>query len=317
MHGMHTMGYEDLNFIYLMDALYQERSVSRAADRLGMTQPAVSHGLSRMRAKFDDELFVRSGSGMSPTPKGERIALGAHRALKLIQADIWEGPTFEPRESTRTFTVGMTDMGGTVILPKVIQMMSTESPLISIKPVAVRPTEVSSLLEDGVIDIAWGYFGHLSEKLYQQTLFRRSLIGIIKKGPGKAKEMDFERFVSTPHVLASATTQTNELLKQKVAEKKRNLHIALEVPYLLAIPGIVAGSNYIATVPDELAALFLRIAAIEVFVLPLSIPDIAVKQYWHARFNNDPAHQWFRSLVLGCFISHSSNKSSYSAEKLV
>jgi DNA-binding transcriptional LysR family regulator len=301
MHHIHIMNYEDLNFLYLIDALYQERSVSRAAERLDLTQPAVSHGLSRMRVKFGDELFVRSGSGMSPTPTGERIALGAHRALELIQSDIWDGPSFSPAKSDRTFVVGMTDMGGTVILPQVISVTSTEAPSIHIKPVAVRPAEVSELLESGLIDLAWGYFGHLSEKLYQQTLFRRSLTGIIRKGKRKTKRMDFETFVSTPHVIASATSQTNELLQQKIREQGQTLRIALEVPYLLAIPRIIAGSDYIATVPDELADLFLRLADIEVFKLPLPIPDIAVKQYWHARYNGDAGHQWFRKMVQNCF----------------
>jgi DNA-binding transcriptional LysR family regulator len=294
------MSYEDLNFLYLIDALYREGSVSRAAERLALTQPAVSHGLSRMRQKFGDELFVRSGAGMSPTPMGERIALGARRALEVIQADIWDGSSFNPAKSDRTFAVGMTDMGGTVILPRVIKVLSAEAPFIRLKPVAVRPAEVSELLESGVIDAAWGYFGSLSEKLYQQTLFRRSLIGIIRKGEGKTRKMTFEKFVSMQHVFASATSQTNDLLQQKIKEQGHTLHVALEVPYLLAIPGIVAGSDYIATVPNELAELFLRLAEIEMFALPLSIPAIAVKQYWHARVNGDTGHQWFRTLVQTC-----------------
>lgn len=295
------MAYEDLNFLNLIDALYQERSVSRAAERLDLTQPAVSHALNRMRRRFGDELFVRSGAGMSPTPIGERIARGAHRALELIQADIWDGPTFNPAISDRTFVVGMTDMGGTVILPRVIKALFVDSPMLKIKPVAVRPAEVGDLLESGVIDLAWGFFGNLSDKLYQQTLFRRSLTGIIRKGKRGRKKMDYETFVSTPHVVASATTQTNDLLQQKVIEQGQRLRIAMEVPYLLAIPGIIAETEYIATVPDELAALFLRLAEIEVFELPLPIPDIAVKQYWHARYNGDAGHQWFRKMVQGCF----------------
>ncbi|WP_229503626.1 LysR family transcriptional regulator [Massilia putida] len=303
MNTLHAMNYDDLNFLYLIDALYRERSVSRAALRLDLTQPAVSHGLARMRAKFGDELFVRSGAGMAPTPVGERIALGARRVLDLIQSDIWDGPTFHPATSTRTFAVGMTDMGGTVILPRVISALAVQAPGVTIKPVAVRPREVSEQLESGAIDAAWGYFGNLGDALYQQTLFRRALTGIVGKQRREAGPIDFDAFVQARHVMATATTQTNALLEQKVKERGATLRVALEVPYLLAIPGIVAGSDYLATVPAELADLFLRLAEIEVFELPLAIPAIAVKQYWHARYHVDAGNQWFRSVVKGIFAA--------------
>src|SRR5690606_19505199 len=103
----------DLNFLYLVDALYREGSVSAAARRLDLTQPAASHALNRLRARFGDPLFVRSGAGMTPTPTGERMARGAARALALIRSDVLEEPRFDPGQSERRFTVGMTDMGGT------------------------------------------------------------------------------------------------------------------------------------------------------------------------------------------------------------
>lgn len=301
MNRVHKVKQEDLRFLYLLDALYQERGVSRAADRLGLTQPAVSHGLNRMRLQFDDALFVRSGAGMAPTPLGERLALAARRVLELVQSEIWEGESFSPTQSDRVFTVGMTDMGGTVILPKVVHALGEASATVRIRPVAVRPTEVNTLLEKGVIDLAWGYFGDLSEKLFQQTLFRRSFVGIIRRGDPAASTMDFNTFVQRAHVFASVTTFSNELLQRTVKARGRKLQVALEVPYLMAIPGIVAGTSYLATVPDEVAEIFLRIADIQTFVLPLPIPAISVQQYWHARYNDDAAHKWFRATVRSCF----------------
>jgi len=294
------MAQQDLNFLYLVDALYREGSVSRAARRLDLTQPAVSHALNRLRAKFGDQLFVRAGPGMAPTPMGERVAQGARRALALIQSDILDGPGFEPRQAERTFAVGMTDMGGTVIMPKVMQALQRQAAGVRIKPVALRPADVGAMLESGAVDVAWGYFGHLSGGLYQQTLFRRALTGIRRKQQGR-RPMTLQRFVDTPQVVANATALTNELLRQKLKERGHTLRIALECPYILAVPAIVAGTDYIATVPDQLAKLFLRLAEIEMFRLPLAVPDVTVKQHWHARLNDDPAHRWFRSLVFGCF----------------
>lgn len=295
----HEQATQDLNFLYLVDALYREGSVSGAARRLNLTQPAVSHALNRLRARFGDQLFVRSGAGMAPTPMGERVAHGARRALALIQADILQEPQFDPRHTERRFKVGMTDMGGSVILPKVMQRLDQKAPGITVQPEVAAPSEIGLMLESGRIDVAWGYFGHLGPGLYQQSLFRRALIGIRRKSRRK-EAMTLETFVSTPHVLADATAGTNELLRQRLKERGHTLKIALECPYILAVPAIVAGTACLATVPDELAEVFRRLAEIETFELPLPMPDITVKQHWHARFNDDAGHRWFRALVFEC-----------------
>ncbi len=299
---MTTASAQDLNFLYLVDALHREGSVSRAAERLGLTQSAASHGLNRLRERFGDQLFVRTGSRMTPTPEGERVAQGARRALALIQEEIWNKREFDPMRAERTFVVGMTDMGGTVALPPVLKALRTQAPQIRVEPMAVQPEEVGSLLDSGKLDLAWGYFGHLKGALYQQTLYRRPLIGIWRKGRGA--QVDFETFVSASHVLASATTRTNELLRQLVRARGRELKTGLACPYILAVPAIVAGSDYIATIPEELARLFERLAEIDLFELPLEVPDIVVKQHWHARDNDDAGHRWFRSLVFGILSAH-------------
>jgi len=297
------MDLQDLNFLYLMDALYREGSVSRAALKLNLTQPAVSHGLNRLRAKFQDRLFVRVGAGMAPTPLGERIAMGARRALDLIQADILDAPQFDPLQAKNTFVVGMTDMGGTIILPRVVQLLSIKAPQMRVVPVALRPHEVNDMIESAAVDLAWGFFGHLNRSLYQQTLFRRPLIGIRRKSRAKRAVLSFEEFVGALHVFATATAVTNDLLQQKVKERGGVLQVALECPYILAVPAIVANSDYVATVPDELARLFSRLAEIETFPLPLEMPDVLVKQHWHARNNDDVAHRWFRSFVADSFAA--------------
>lgn len=289
----------DLNFLYLVDALYREGSVSRAAHRLNLTQPAVSHALNRLRVRFGDQLFVRSGAGMTPTPMGERVAQGARNALALIQSEILDEPLFDPLHTERCFKVGMTDMGGSVILPKVLQRLERHAPGITVQPEVATPFEIGHMLESGRIDVAWGYFGHLKPGLYQQSLFRRALIGIRRKSRRK-ETMTLEAFVNTPHVLADATAQTNELLQQRLKERGYTLKVALECPYILAVPAIVAGTECLATVPDELAALFRRFAEIDTFELPLPMPEITVKQHWHARFHDDAGHRWFRTQVFEC-----------------
>ncbi|QRX81729.1 LysR family transcriptional regulator [Glaciimonas sp. PAMC28666] len=291
------MNVPDLNFLYVVQALFEEKSVSRAARRLGLTQPAVSHALGRLRVIFQDDLFVRAGAVMAPTPTGERVAMGAIRALALIQQDIWDARTFDPLTTTRTFSVCMSDMGMMVLLPRLLGALQQYAPHATLKPIQVQSLELASVLQDGAIDLAIGYLGKMGENLYQQALLRRSLVGIIRQRKNKKPAITLERFINSKHVLAGTLALTNQLLAEELRLLGARLMIAIEVPYLLSVPSVVATSDFIACVPSELAELFSRLADIEVFELPVHLPDLTVKQFWHARFHDDPVHQWFRKLV--------------------
>lgn len=288
----------DLNFLYVIDALHGEGSVSRAADRLGLTQPAVSHALGRLRQAFGDELFVRSGAGMAATPVGERIAAGARRALDIVQREIWEPPSFAHATTRRRFRVCLSDMGGTVLLPRLVKALASAAPGATIVPIQAKPEEIGKQLEDGITDLAIAYVGSLGIKLYQRPLFRRSMVGIARAGAtGARPRMSLARFVEARHVIASTLALNNEVLRKELRRRGKTLEVALEVPYLLAVPGIVADSDLLATVPAELAVLYSKLAAIEIFPLPVRLPDLVVKQYWHARYHHDAGHRWFRGLV--------------------
>lgn len=310
------MNTPDLNFLYVIQALYEEKSVSRAAERLGLTQPAVSHALSRLRASFEDDLFVRAGPVMAPTPTGERIARGAARALQLIRNEIWDARGFDPAGSARTFSVCLSDMGMIVLLPRLLAALRDHAPNATLNPIQVPSTELALALQDGSIDLAIGYLGRMGENLYQQALFRRALVGIERgsappdapaarrKGRRAAaaqedglQTMPLERFIASEHVLAGTLALTNQLLEDELRKQGRRLKVGVSVPYLLTVPGLVATSDYIACVPSELADLFSRLADIRMFRPPVPLPDLVVKQFWHARFHNDAGHRWFRQLV--------------------
>jgi len=291
------MNVPDLNFLYVVQALFEEKTVSRAADRLGLTQPAVSHALARLRAIFQDDLFVRAGAVMAPTPTGERIALGAIRALAVIQQDIWDAKAFDALTTTRTFSVCLSDMGMIVLLPRLLGALRERAPHATLKPIQVPSLELASALQDGALDLAIGYLGKMGDNLYQQALFRRSLVGIVRNGKRKKKPMTLEQFIDCKHVLAGTLALTNQLLQEELLKHGARLMVGVEVPYLLTVPSLVATSDFIACVPSELAELFSRLADITMFELPVRLPDLTVKQFWHARYHNDTAHRWFRSLV--------------------
>ncbi|BCZ81157.1 LysR family transcriptional regulator [Paraburkholderia terrae] len=292
------MDQPDLNALYVIEALALERSVSRAADRLGLTQPAVSHALARLRESFQDDLFVRAGAVMAPTPVGEKVIDGVQRALAVIRQDIWQAKSFDAATTARTFSVCLSDMGVIVLLPRLLAALHAQAPNATLRPIQVPSVELASALQDGEVDLAIGYLGRLGENLHQQSLFRRSLVGIIAgSGTRKTVKMSLERFVASRHVVSATLAITNQLLEKELRRQGMKLRIGVDVPYLLAVPGLVANSDYIAVVPEELAALFSRLAAVDVFTLPIPLEDLTVQQFWHARYHNDAGHRWFRALV--------------------
>ncbi|AJP57566.1 LysR family transcriptional regulator [Pandoraea vervacti] len=294
------MEYPDLNFLYVVDALMTERSVSRAAQRLGLTQPAVSHALGRLRTRFGDDLFVRAGAVMAPTPTGERVAEGVARALLLIRQDVLGAQAFEPTQTRRTFSVCLSDMGMIVLLPRLLAALAEQAPMATLRPIQVPASELGTTLQDGEADLAIGYLDRMGEHLHQQRLFTRSLVGIRRRVPRRragGAPMDAETFMKTRHVVAATLAMTNELLAGELRKRGTRLNVGVEVPYLLAVPGLVANSDFVAVIPNELADLFGKLANVDVFALPISLPDLTVRQFWHPRFHNDPGHRWFRKLV--------------------
>ncbi|MFM0101344.1 LysR family transcriptional regulator [Paraburkholderia nemoris] len=288
----------DLNFLYVLQALADERSVSRAADRLGLTQPAVSHALGKLRTLFQDDLFVRAGPVMAPTPVGEQLIEGVARVLAMVQQEIWSTKAFDATTTERTFSVCLSDMGMIVILPRLLAAFRERAPLATLKPIQLPSMELAGALQDGKVDLAIGYLGKLGDNLHQQSLFRRSLVGIVKAGTKRKKvSMTLEQFVERKHVVAGTLALTNQLLERELRQQGARLKVGVEVPFLLAVPNLVAMSDFIAAVPDELATLFARLANVEVFPLPIKLPDLTVQQFWHARFHNDAGHRWLRGVV--------------------
>lgn len=288
----------DLNFIYLVIALGEERSVSRAAERLGLTQPAVSHALRKLRLQFKDDLFVRAGKETVPTPVGQRLIDGGRQVLSAVDKEIWHAKAFDPLTTERVFPVSLSDMGMIVILPKLLGALRKEAPHASLKPVQVPARQISGALEEGDIDLAIGYLDRLDGSLHQQSLFVRPLVGIVKGGSTRKRvSMPLDAFIASRHAVSSALSITNQLIEKELKRHGAELNVGVEVPYLLAIPSIVAETDFIAAVPEELAQLFSRMANVDVFTLPIEVPDLRVRQFWHARYQRDAGHQWFRALV--------------------
>jgi DNA-binding transcriptional LysR family regulator len=288
----------DLTFLYLLEALYEERSVTGAANRLGLSQPALSHALARLRGRFGDQLFVKTSSGMQPTPLAERLALSSSRALQVVRQEILRTVPFDPRRSERSFTICLSDMGGAVLLHRIVKRIAADAPKVRIRPLQVLPEEIAAQLEAGAIDLAIGYYPNILGPLYQQSLFRRAHVCIVRSGHPKIRStLSVRQFVETPHVLPTIMSGANKYVDVALRKMGLSRNIAVEVPYLLAVPNIIAETDYIAMVPGELAELSQKVASVRILPMPVKLPMLVVKQYWHRRFHTDSDGKWLRSTI--------------------
>jgi len=288
----------DLQFLYLLEALFEERNVTAAADRLGLSQTALSHALARMRVRFADPLFIKTSSGMQPTPMAERMALSAKRALEVVRQEILRVQPFDPLTSDRRFTICLSDMGGAVLLHRIVKAMARNAPNVRIQALQVVPGEIATELESGGIDLAIGYYPDIKGPLYQQALFRRDHVCIVRSDhPTIDDALSLEQFVATPHVLPTIISAANKFVDDELAKLGLRRQIALEVPYILAVPNIIAETDYIAMVPAELAELSKRVAPVRSLRMPIEPPLLVIQQYWHRRFHADPDGKWLRTIV--------------------
>jgi DNA-binding transcriptional LysR family regulator len=287
-----------LDFLFLLEALLEEKNVRAAADRLGLSQPALSHALARLRVRFDDPLFVKTPAGMQPTPLAARLASSSKRALDVVRNEILNTITFEPRATARTFVVCLSDMGEAVHLHRILKRFGAEAPNARIRLVHLHVGEIAKQLETGDIDLAVGYYPELNGGLFQQTLFRCKQVWIVRADHTRiADTLSLRQFVETPHVVATPMAGASHYVDQALKKKKLRREVGLEVPHLSSVPNLIANSDFIALVPAELADLYGKLAALRVLDPSVKTPLLLIKQFWHRRFNADPQNQWLRSVV--------------------
>lgn len=215
-----------------------------------------------------------------------------------MQEEIWGTTSFDAATTTRAFSVCLSDMGVIVLLPRLLAALRTRAPNAMLRPIQLSSLELASALQDGALDLAVGSLGKMGENLHQQPLFRRSLVGIVKGGTTRKKfRMTLDEFVERKHVVPGTLALTNQLLEKELRRHGATHKVGIDVPYLLAVPSLAATSDFIAAIPNELAELFARLAHVDVFPLPITLPDLTVQQFWHARHHNNAGHRWFRRLV--------------------
>lgn len=292
----------DLNLLVVFNQLLIDKRVSTVADTLGLTQPAVSNALKRLRAVMKDELFLRTSRGMEPTPLAQQMAEPVAYALGAIHGALNQQATYDPTSSTRTFTLAVTDIGEIYFLPTLMEIVTQTAPNTRISTVRNTAVSLKEDMEAGRVDFAIGLIPNLQAGFFQRRLFKQRYVCMFRRGhPAADQPMTLDLFQSLEHVVVvSAGTGHGEVdtMLERAGIRRR---VRLVVPHFVAVGHILHSTDLIATVPERFA---MRCAGPYDLVYvphPAPLPEIAIKLFWHARYHRDPANRWLRQLLFDHF----------------
>ncbi len=289
----------DLNLLAVFHALSQDLSTTRAATRLGLSQPAVSHALNRLRETFGDPLFVRASRGLIPTKRALELRDPVERLLADAETLLSGARAFDPRKEIREFRISTTDYFEVVALPRLLRVLSKEAPGITIVSRPSQGNLPKEQFENRTIDLAVaGYYGDLPEGYYQQTVFKDDFVCVGKKGnPHFKPTLTLKKYSEARHLLISP--QGDMKSRSSAAFKKHKLeqHFQAGVSSFISPGWMICESDLLLTCPRKLALAWQKHLPVEIAKLPFTLEGIAVVQVWHARSHKDPAHMWMRNLI--------------------
>jgi DNA-binding transcriptional LysR family regulator len=293
----------DLNLLVAFDALMAERSVTRAGTRIGRTQPAMSAALSRLRTLLRDELFVRSPTGLQPTPRALDLAEPITRALGEIQRTLEFTHEFDPSTSTIALTVGLSDHPTFLLLPRLVAILRNKAPGITLQ---VRNftnrDDAINMLDGGEADLTIGVPPTPTGRILNVRLFDEHFICILRKNhPAAGSELSLENFLSQSHLLVSPENERFGVVDVALANMGLKRRLALTLPHMYAAPALIASSDMIATVMEGVVSASGHADKLAVLKPPLELEPVQFVMSWHRRNDTHPAQRWFRSCVAAAF----------------
>lgn len=295
-HSMH-IDVLDLNLLRLFDAVYETRSVSRAAERLGLTQPAASQGIGRLRRLLDDALFERVAGGVKPSPRAERLAPAIRSALATIEQALNEEERFDPKQSLRTFQLHMSDIGEGHFLPTLMAELRTQAPNVRIETKYIEPAALVDALDTGLVSLAFGFLPHLKGMQSYPLLEDHYLVLVRNSHPVAQRKPGGKALAAALHQLEYVAVRTHADTTRILRSLRLEDRLRLTVEHFTALPSIVRATDLAAVLPKEIASTF---STDEYAVLDPDFPmaRFTVSLHWSKRFENEPGNRWLRQLVI-------------------
>lgn len=292
----------DLNLLITFEAVMKERSVTRAAAAVGLSQPAVSSALGRLRRIVGDPLLVRTSHGMLPTPRAERLMASVDEALRILRASLQAPRPFDPAASRRTFRLLVSDIGEIVYLPRLVEHVRRLGLEIKIHVLPAEAAQNAEALKSGTADLALGLFLNLRRGFEQERLFTDSFVCMVRADhPTIGNTLNLSQFLAAEHVVVMSQGVSDGIVEQTLSDMGHTRKVALRVPHFLAVPLIVARTNLLVTVPERLGKIYADMRRTRLLRLPFVMPTIEIRLYWHRRFDNDAGNRWLRSAITELF----------------
>lgn len=293
----------DLNLLRVFDAVLRDRSVTAAARHLGLTQPAVSNALARLRAQFEDALFVRTPSGMDATPFARELAAPVRQALALLESALAHGPGFDPATATRAFRFYMSDLGQIEFLPPLVERAQRTAPGVRLEAVAMEVEDIGDALAAGNLDLAVGFLPGLGPPVRRRALFRDPYVCLMRAGhPAAGARLTKKAFLEASHALVSYKGG-HRVIEEALERAGLARKIALRVPNFTVVPMVLERTDLILTLPMRVARVYERQGRFRVLPPPVPIPPADVGAHWHERFERDPGNRWLRETISELFAA--------------
>jgi len=291
----------DLNLLRVFDAVLRDRSVTSAAKHLGLTQPAVSNALARLREQFEDLLFVRTPTGMDATPFARELSEPVRQALALLESAMSHGPGFDPATSTRAFRFYMSDLGQIEFLPPLVERAQRVAPGVRLEAVSLEVEDIGDALAAGALDLAVGFLPALGPPIRRQPLFRDPYVCLMRADHRDiGKILTKKKFLAASHALVSYKGG-HRVIEEALERAGLARKITLRVPHFTVVPMVLERSDLILILPTKVARVYERQGRFKFLPPPVPIPPADVAAHWHERFERDPGNRWLREMIMELF----------------
>lgn len=299
---MHKMNLSrvDLNLFVVFDAIYREGNLTRAADTLHLSQPAVSHALGRLRERFDDPLFERSGKGVAPTPLAKAIVGRVRAALQDLESTLTEGLAFDPAQARRVFTLAARDVMESTALPPLMARLQQQAPGIQLRSVRVARRDMENALSSGQIDFSADVLLPVSDEIEHQPIGEEELVVLMRQAhPLADGEWNLEAYLSARHVLVSSRSEGPGVEDFALTRLGKVREIALRCQNYYAAAQVVRAADLLLTLPASYAQdLVQQLPGQMIRPLPLALAPLELHLYWHRKASRDPAVMWLKEQMV-------------------
>lgn len=290
----------DLNLLVALRALLEEHHVTRAALRIGVSQPAMSNALTRLRLTFDDELLVRTPSGMEPTERALELQRPLKRILHEIERVLERDGDFSPSRTVRVFRLRMGDLHDVLFLPSIMSTIEQTAPGISLSVVYMTPAETIDAIANDDIDLAVSVGLDHPKTIRSVDFYEDRLVCVMRPGhPAASEPLTLETYLSLDHIKVAQSRADHRFIDDELARRNVVRRVPLQVQHWLVAPEIVRHTDLVSATWERIAGNFSKNGELICQPLPFGPGKFMFKIYWHRRYDNNSAHRWLRSIVLG------------------